>query len=80
MRLVGYSEEVGSIHIAELSNPFNRNHRPSIGSVFEVKVLNQKFDNKTQRNIWMLTMNVSGSSDEEREETAMAKALKNIKL
>ena len=52
----------------------------SIGSVFEVKVLNQKFDNKTQRNIWMLTMNVSGSSDEEREETAMAKALKNIKL
>ena len=80
VRLVGYSEEVGSIHIDELSNPFNRNHRPSIGSVFEVKVLNQKFDNKTQRNIWMLTMNVSGSSDEEREETAMAKALKNIKL
>ena len=37
-------------------------------------------DYKTQRNIWMLTMNVSGSSDEEREETAMAKALKNIKL
>ena len=80
VRLVGYSEEVGSIHIDELSNPFNRNHRPSIGSVFEVKVLNQKFDKKTQRNIWMLTMNVSGSSDEDREETAMAKALKNIKL
>ena len=81
VRLVGYPEEVGSIHIDELSAPFNEKHRPSIGSVFEAKVLNQKFDNRTQRNVWMLTMNnISESSEEEQEENIMARALKNIKL
>lgn len=54
-----YPEEVGSIHIDELSAPFDGENRPSIGSVFEAKVLNQKFDNRTQRNLWMLTMNIS---------------------
>lgn len=80
VRLVGYPEEVGSIHIDELSAPFDGENRPSIGSVFEAKVLNQKFDNRTQRNLWMLTMNISESSEGEQEETAMAIALKNIKL
>ena len=75
-----YPEEVGSIHIDELSAPFDGENRPSIGSVFEAKVLNQKFDNRTQRNLWMLTMNISESSEGEQEETAMAIALKNIKL
>ena len=74
VRLVGYSEEVGSIHIDELSNPFNRNHRPSIGSVFEVKVLNQKFDNKTQRNIWMLTMNVLNITVRQSRQSGVARA------
>lgn len=58
----------------------NENYFKEIGSVFEAKVLNQKFDNRTQRNLWMLTMNISESSEGEQEETAMAIALKNIKL
>lgn len=80
VRLVGYPEAVGSIHIDELCTPFDANHRPPTGSVFEAKILNQKFDNKTQRNVWMLTMNISGGTDVEQEETVMSRALRNIKL
>lgn len=80
VRIIGYPEVVGSIHIDELCLPFNKINRPQKGSVFDAKVLNQKFDNATQRNVWMLTMNVSGSGDVEEKETAMARALRNIKL
>ena len=80
VRIIGYPEVVGSIHIDELCLPFNKISRPQKGSVFDAKVLNQKFDNATQRNVWMLTMNVSGSGDVEEKETAMARALRNIKL
>jgi hypothetical protein len=80
VRLVGYTEAVGSIHIDELCTPFDANHRPPTGSVFEAKVLNQKFDNKTQRNVWMLTMDISGGADVGQEETVMSRALRNIKL
>ena len=80
VRFIGYPEEVGSIHINELCAPFDENHRPQKGSVFDVKVLNQRFDNATQRNVWMLTMNTSIGGSVEIGETAMAKALRDIKL
>lgn len=80
VRIIGYLDEVGSIHVDELCAPFDAQHRPKKGSVFEAKVLNQKFDNKAQRNVWMLTMNISESNDLEKGETVMERALKNIKL
>ena len=79
VRIIGY-EEMGSIHVQELQLPYSEKKRPELGSVLDAKILNQKFDNMTQRNMWMLTMNnVEGvKKGADIEVTEFAKALRKL--
>lgn len=81
VRIIGYNSHIGSIHISELIAPYSNTNRPKIGDIIDAKVLNEKFDNRLQRNVWMLTMDMSNSRIEtEENETVMAKAIKNLNL
>ena len=81
VRIIGYDNCVGSIHISELIAPYSDNNRPKNGMIFDAKVLNEKFNNRLQRNVWMLTMDTTNSRDNmEQYETEMAKALKKLNL
>ena len=75
VRIIGFSE-IGSIHVDELGDPYSAEKRPDVGTVLEGKVLNKRFDNARQRDVWQITMNMDSIRDERNEETAMARALR----
>ena len=75
VRIIGFSE-IGSVHINELTEPYSADNRPDIGTVFEGKVLTNKFDNARHRNVWQITMNMDNIKEEVVEETAMARAMR----
>lgn len=78
VKVIGYNN-FASIHINEFCEPYSGEKRPLIGSIFDAKVLNRKFDNKTQQELWLLSMNCD-SDEESVSETAFGKLLKNINL
>lgn len=81
VRIIGYDNCFGSIHISELVDPYSDNNRPKNGMIFDAKVLNEKFNNRLQRNVWMLTMDTTNSREHmEQYETEMEKALKKLNL
>ena len=58
VRIIGYDID-GCIHISEYSDKYNDNQRPKNGTVLDVKLLNEKYDEKKGKNIWMATMDLS---------------------
>lgn len=80
IRIIGYDVK-GSIHISELLPPYSDENRPKVGTVMDIKLLNEKFDNKTQKKLWVATMrNDNVTLDIAESETDIKKALKKIKL
>lgn len=80
VRIISHNIE-GSIHINELIAPYSDKERPPIGTVMDIKLMHEKFDNKTQRKLWTATMrNDNAIEGETEQETDLGKALKNIKL
>ncbi len=76
VRIIGFDEELGSIHIDELMKPYSAENRPGIGIILEGRTLREKFDNAKQTKIWEITMNTVNSEAELEEETAMSIAFK----
>ena len=74
VRIVGFSEEKGSIHINELLAPYSSSNRPITGQIIEGRVLSKNFDNAKQCDVWQITMDVDGAKNV--DETAMAIAFK----
>mgnify|MGYP001851936540 FL=1 len=80
VRIVGYNVD-GSIHISEYSEQYSDTRRPKEGDVFDVKLLNEKYDDKRGRKIWNLTMNIkNGVSDEESISHTMADKLSKLNI
>ena len=81
VRIIGFSE-IGSIHVDELMSPYSAINRPELGKIIEGKVLNKRFDNARQREVWQITMNLDGAREGKDEETTMARAFRlgGIKL
>ena len=75
VNIIGFSE-IGSIHVDELMEPYSAEKRPRVGAVIEGKILNKKFDNVRQREVWQITMNMESIREEKKEETAMARAFR----
>lgn len=75
VRIIGFSE-IGSVHINELTEPYSADNRPDKGTVFEGKVLTNKFDNARHRDVWQITMNMDNIKEDVVEETAMARAMR----
>lgn len=75
VRIVGYSE-IGSIHVDELIQPYCAERRPELGAIIDGKILNKRFDNARQRDVWQITMNMESVQKEEKEETTMARAIR----
>ena len=61
VRIIGFDEELGSIHIDELMKPYSAENRPGIGIILEGRTLREKFDNAKQTKIWEITMNTVNS-------------------
>ena len=76
VKIIGYPSELGSIHIDELMEPYSVNNRPVVGTVIDGKVLNKKFINKIQRDMWQITMDLNDVKDDTSEETAVARAMR----
>ena len=75
VNIIGFSE-IGSIHLSELAEPFSSSKRPEPGTVIDAKVLNKRFDNARQRDVWQLTMHMDNVKEDAKEETAMARAMR----
>ena len=61
VRIIGFDDELGSIHIDELMKPYSAEKRPGIGIILEGRTLREKFDNAKQTKIWEITMNTENS-------------------
>lgn len=75
VRIIGFAE-MGSIHINELALPYSADNRPGIGTIFEGRVLKNRFDNAKHREIWQITMNIDNVKEDEVEETTMVRAIR----
>lgn len=81
VRIIGFDNCIGSIHINDLVNPYDDHNRPKKGAIFDAVILFEKFDNKLQRKVWRLTMDTTNAKDEiGQEETEMSKAIKKLNL
>ncbi len=75
VKIIGY-DEFGSIHIDELINPYSERMRPTAGTILDCKILNRKFDNKKQRDMWVLTMNLFTIYQDDDNETELGRKLR----
>ncbi|SCX17622.1 hypothetical protein SAMN02910339_02457 [Lachnospiraceae bacterium YSD2013] len=76
VRIMGYQDERGSIHINDLSGAYSAENRPQNGEILEAVVLYESFDNKIQRKVWRLSTNLSGQTNDSESESQMSVALK----
>lgn len=80
VRIIGYDID-GCIHISEYSDKYNDNQRPKNGTVLDVKPLNEKYDEKKGKNIWMATMDIGNAPDTESDTpTDFASKIKALNL
>ena len=57
------------------------NQRPKNGTVLDVKLLNEKYDEKKGKNIWMATMDIGNAPDTESDTpTDFASKIKALNL
>ena len=80
VRIIGYDTD-GCIHISEYSDKYNDKQRPKVGAVLDVKLLNEKYDEKKGKNIWMATMDIGNAPDMESDtSTDFASKIKALNL
>ena len=75
VRIIGFNEDRGSIHINDLFEPYSENNRPKRGAIVDAKAVKRRFDTANQCYSWSLTMNIDDLSDNP-DETAMGIAFK----
>ena len=75
VRIIGFSE-IGSIHLSDLVAPYSHENRPTIGAIIDGRVVEKKFDNARQRDVWKITMDLNDVNDQTVGETEMARALR----
>lgn len=65
----------------EFSSPKHVKQRPKVGAVLDVKLLNEKYDEKKGKNIWMATMDIGNAPDMESDtSTDFASKIKALNL
>ena len=80
VKILGAEEENASIYINELKSPYSSENRPSLGSILDVQVIQEGYDQKRDKPIWELTMYINGETeDEDTGESAFALAFKKAK-
>lgn len=77
VRIIGF-ECVGSLHVDNLSNGYNKDNRPPVGRIIDAMILNKGYDSRTSKEIWNLTMHVKDGADKVNSLTPFQKQLQGF--